>query len=222
MLSIPTMITEVRHQALFFMNLWLTFSLYLLSGPVSRIEASKLILSKVQTVGQSKALVLLMGDFNSESTDGGYQTLTGGEYKSLYTPTYIVSHLASRAHFLDAEQELLTRSESSAKGFPPLLHRHFGETYSNPGFPRDKMKPKNIDFILFLDNGAVSPKKKGISSEPDKWQALRSKSDLNKGGSSMLQACYSPWDHPSHFSGLASRFRPQTGRVRVLRDGVNP
>lgn len=143
-------------------------------GPQSRIESSKLILSKLQAVAQSNALILLLGDLNSVQSDGGYQTLTGGAYgsQSHYSPSYLLGQLFAPVTFLDAQHELHTRSASASAasppaGFPPLLSAQFGETYSNPGFPKDRQKPKQIDFIMFLDNGQVSPKSSGVAA--GKW-----------------------------------------------------
>lgn len=140
-----------------------------LAGPQSRYESAKLILRKLQAIGHSRSLVLLLGDLNSVQQEEGYQTLTGGAYNSFYSAPYISSHLSPQLTFIDSAHELITRPETQREGFPPLLHGPFGEKFTNPGFPTDNMPPKNIDFVFLLDNGMVSPKKSGLSADPNKW-----------------------------------------------------
>lgn len=135
-------------------------SLSALAGPESRMKASKMVLQRLYQRAQPGALVFVVGDFNTKQHQEAYQTLTGHVYSSNASTPIPDSDAASNVYTcLDASKELydyssdLTARTSASLG---LFHGRFGESYTNPGFPEDELEPKNIDYILYLDNGAVT------------------------------------------------------------------
>lgn len=138
------------------------------AGPNSRINSAKLIKRKVQELTSFNSdLVVLLGDFNSVETDGGYQTLTSGAYTNS-TPTPDPSELT----FADVSKELFTRDPrdgNAGTSEPPLLQVSYGDDYTNPGFPGGGLPPKNIDFVFVLDNRRFARRSEGFSDEPGVW-----------------------------------------------------
>lgn len=116
-------------------------------------------------------LAIVLGDFNSVDSDGGYQTITSGAYDSSNSQRMTKRNNAQLT-FIDSAKEVFLREprEANASGdAPPLLHQPFGENFTNPGFPGSGLEPKNIDFVFLLDNGCVASNDEGLSTQPGVW-----------------------------------------------------
>ncbi|KAM0745753.1 hypothetical protein T439DRAFT_360324 [Meredithblackwellia eburnea MCA 4105] len=145
-------------------------------GVQSRTEAAKIILQQVEDLissrheGKSKPLVILLGDLNSPAEEEGYGTLTGHAYPPFSTVTLSSYFLEKKPvigiPFKDTRHSLTVARVPSAT---PLLHSPFGETGTFTSF---SPTPVNsiIDFILFLDNGAVGTPEDG---EKRDWEVNR-------------------------------------------------
>lgn len=140
-------------------------------GPLSRYHAAKMILGRVQHMGDMGALVIALGDFNCERHSEGYSTLTGGVYQpSTYQPSYIdpsAEEPAPKHTFVDVTYEMLTRDDSSSSALPPLLSKPFGEHATCNGFKVTE-KSQTIDYILALNNDAVALRGSPLPA-PGKW-----------------------------------------------------
>ncbi|ORY91674.1 Endonuclease/exonuclease/phosphatase [Leucosporidium creatinivorum] len=103
-------------------------------GLLSRTKAAEIILDYVSKLGAEGKLVVLLGDLNSPAEEDGYRTLTQWKYTG------------------GKEQSGAT----SIADPPSSLNRPFGDLNTFTGFDERQSDAKIIDFVLFLNNGAVS------------------------------------------------------------------
>lgn len=116
-------------------------------------------MDKAQAFAEPGSLVVLMADLNSRQTDEAYIALTGDQYSSTQTNANATSGNAnsSASTFLDPRQEVEEMSPiSRSEDDPNTLRGRFGEEFSNPGWSDHGSKPKNIDYVLYMDLGAAS------------------------------------------------------------------